>query len=58
MNPIWGIFFKDRFRTPFSIYKMSLAELIVLLGLLVGVGYGVAKGVDWVINLDNVEEKS
>jgi len=57
MNPIWGIFFKDRFRTPFSVYKMSLAELIVLLGLFVGVGYGVAKGVDWIMSLDNVEEK-
>lgn len=52
MNPIWAIFFRDRFRTPFSVYKMSLAEIIVLLGLCVGIGYGVAKGIDWIVNLE------
>ena len=55
MNPIWSIFFKDRFRTPFSVYKMSLAEVVVLLGLVVGAGVGVAKGIDWILNLEGVE---
>ena len=55
MNPIWGIFFKDRFRTPFSVYKMSLAELVVLLGLVAGAGIGVAKGVKWIYELESTE---
>ena len=55
MNPIWGFFFKDRFRTPFSIYKMSLAEIVVLLGMVVGTGIGVAKGIDWILNLEGLE---
>ena len=45
MNPIWALFFKDRFRTPFSVYKMSLAEIIVLLGLVAGAGIGVVEGI-------------
>lgn len=45
MNPLWGLFFKDRFRTPFSVYKMSLAELFVLGGIIFGFGYGLTKGV-------------
>ena len=52
MNPIWRVFFKDRFRTPFSVYKMSLAEIIVLLGLVAGAGIGVAKGISWVMDLE------
>jgi len=56
MNPIWGIFFKDRFRTPFSVYKMSLAELFVLLAMIYGIGYGFYKAVDWVLNLNAVSE--
>ena len=44
--------FKDRFRTPFSVYRMSLAEIIVLLSLGVGVGIGVAKGIDWILDLE------
>jgi len=52
MNPIWRIFFKDRFRTPFSVYKMSLAEIVVLLGLVVGAGIGVAKGIGWILDLE------
>ena len=52
MNPIWAIFFRDRFRTPFSIYKMSLAEIVVLLGLVVGSGIGVAKGISWILELE------
>jgi len=55
MNPIWSIFFKDRFRTPFSVYKMSLAELAVLLGLVAGAGIGIAKGVSWIVDLEGVE---
>jgi hypothetical protein len=55
MNPIWAIFFRDRFRTPFSVYKMSLAEIIVLLGLVAGAGIGVAKGIDWILTLEGVE---
>ena len=55
MNPIWSIFFKDRFRTPFSVYKMSLAEIVVLLGLVAGAGIGVAKGISWVMDLEGVE---
>jgi len=48
MNPVWGIFFKDRFRTPFSVYKMSLAELVVLGALIFGIGFGVVKGGRWI----------
>jgi len=52
MNPIWALFFKDRFRTPFSVYRMSFAELVVLLGLVAGAGIGVAKGIDWILDLE------
>jgi len=55
MNPIWGLFFKDRFRTPFSVYRMSFAELIVLIGLVAGAGIGVAEGVSWIFELEGVE---
>tara|TARA_R100001143_G_scaffold53809_1_gene49437 strand:- start:33 stop:209 length:177 start_codon:yes stop_codon:yes gene_type:complete len=55
MNPIWGLFFKDRFRTPFSVYKMSLAELVVLLGLVAGAGIGIAKGISWIVDLEGME---
>ena len=57
MNPIWGMLFKARFRTPFSVYKMSLAEIVVLLGLVAGAGIGVAKGIDWILNVEGVEEQ-
>jgi len=52
MNPIWALFFKDRFRTPFSVYRMSLAEIVVLLGLVAGAGIGVAEGVSWIFELE------
>jgi len=55
MNPIWAILFKDRFRTPFSVYKMSLAEIVVLLGLVAGAGIGVAKGISWIVDLEGME---
>ena len=45
MNWFWGFWFKDKFRTPFSVYKMSFAELIVLGGMIAGVGFGLTKGV-------------
>ncbi len=52
MNPVWAFFFKDRFRTPFSVYKMSLAELVVLLGMFGGLGFGVVKGAQAIMNLE------
>ena len=52
MNPLWAMLFKDRFRTPFSMYKMSLAEIVVLLGLVAGAGIGVAKGISWILELE------
>ena len=51
MNWFWGFWFKDKFRTPFSVYKMSFAELIVLCGMIVGVGFGLTKGVQKVIDM-------
>lgn len=51
MNPIWALLFKDRIRTPFSVYKMSLAEVLVLGGIIFGIGYGAVKGGKWVVNL-------
>tara|TARA_R110002051_G_scaffold65805_1_gene119338 strand:- start:1112 stop:1288 length:177 start_codon:yes stop_codon:yes gene_type:complete len=56
MNPIWAILFKARFRTPFSMYKMSLAEIVILLSLVVGAGIGVAKGIDWILTVEGVED--
>ena len=52
MNPLWSMLFKDRFRTPFSVYKMSLAEIVVLLGLVAGAGIGIAKGIDWILTAE------
>lgn len=52
MNPIWAFFFKDKYRTPFSIYKMSLSELVVLMALIFGVGYGLSKGVMWIVDFE------
>ena len=49
MNRFWAIFFKDRFRNPFSVYRMSLAELIVVGELFAGIGYGLVRGVMWVL---------
>ena len=57
MNPIWAILFKARFRTPFSVYKMSAADVIILLGLVAGAGIGVAKGIDWILTVEGVEEQ-
>ena len=56
MNPIWAIFFKDRFKTPFSVYKMSLAEMVVLLSMLVGFGYGLWEGFQWIMDLETAAE--
>ena len=41
MNPIWALFFKDKFRTIFSVYKMSLAEILVLVSMAAGFGVGI-----------------
>ena len=49
MNPLWGIFFKDRFRTPFSVYKMSLAEIVFLGAAIFGAGFGVMRGGRWLV---------
>lgn len=56
MNPIWGFFFKDKYRTPFSVYKMSLAELVVLCGIVFGAGYGISKGVQAIVNFESSVE--
>ncbi len=50
MNKVWGFWFKDKFRTPFSIYKMSLAELIFLGGMVFGTGYGISVGVQLLLD--------
>lgn len=51
MNPIWAIFFKDRFKTPFSLFRMSLAEIIFLLAVTIGAGIGIAEGLDRLLDL-------
>ena len=45
MNPIWAFFFKDKYRTPLSAYKMSFAELLVVGAIVFGIGYGFTRGV-------------
>ena len=52
MNWFWGFWFKDKYRTPFSVYKMSFAELIVLMGLVFGTGFALTKGVQQLVNWD------
>jgi len=52
MNPLWAFFFKDKYRTIFSVYKMSLAELLFGLLLLSGVAYGVKVGVEYIIDFE------
>ena len=49
MNPLWAFFFKDKIKTPFSVYRMSLAELLVLGAIFVGMGYGIKLGIDWIL---------
>ena len=56
MNPVWAFLFKDKFRTPFSVYKMSLAEILVLCGLTFGIGYGISKGISALLNIEGVTE--
>jgi len=55
MNPLWAIFFKDRIRTPFSVYKMSFAELVFLFALIGGTGYGIGLGVGWILNFETAD---
>ena len=49
MNPLWAFFFKDRLRTPFSVYKMSVAEVVFSAAIVFGVGYGIGKGAMWLL---------
>jgi len=56
MNPIWAFFFKDKYRTIFSIYKMSLAEILVLLSMTVGFGVGIYLLGDKILNLSDTVE--
>ena len=56
MNPLWAILFKDTIRTPFSVYKMSLAEVLVLGGIIFGAGYGVGQFAKWIMNLSNADD--
>jgi len=56
MNPVWALLFKDRFRTPFSVYKMSLAEIVFLVSLIFGAGYGIGKLAKWVIDSASSEQ--
>jgi hypothetical protein len=53
MNPFWALLFKDRFRTPFSVYRMSLAEVVILLAISAGIGIAIAEGVRWVIDAES-----
>jgi hypothetical protein len=49
MNPLWGLLFKDKIRTPFSVYKMSLAEVVVLGAIIFGIGFGIVRGGEWLV---------
>ena len=51
MNPLWALLFKDRIRTPFSVYKMSIAELVFLGAVAFGCGFGAVKGSKWLVNI-------
>ena len=50
MNPLWALLFKDRIRTPFSVYKMSLAEVVVLASIIFGIGFGAVRGGKWLVD--------
>jgi hypothetical protein len=60
MNPLWAFFFKDRYRTLFSVYKMSLAEIIFLLAMTAGAGAGIyvgaKKALHYFAEVETVEE--
>jgi|TARA_R100001530_G_scaffold110096_1_gene77438 hypothetical protein len=45
MNWFWGFWFKDKYRTPFSVYKMSFAELLILGSMIFGIGCGATLGI-------------
>ena len=55
MNPLWALLFKDRFRNPFSMFKMSLAELIVLLCLVGGCIFGIWRGAIWILETEGTK---
>ena len=49
MNPLWAMLFKARFRTPFSMYKMSLAEVFILIAAAVGIGVFLVEGIKFLM---------
>ena len=54
MNPLWSLLFKARFRNPFSSYRMSFAEVLVLFSICASIAYGITKGVVWLAGLEGV----
>ena len=56
MNPVWAVFFKDRFKTPFSVYRMSFAEVVFLVASIVGVGWGLGKAAQWIIDVETTRD--
>ena len=57
MNPIWALLFKDRIRTPFSVYKMSLAEVVFLISIIFGAGWSIGQGAKWIIDSAGSEKE-
>jgi hypothetical protein len=49
MNKFWAFFFKDKYRTIFSMYRMSLAEVIILVATAVGIGVLLVEGIKFLI---------
>lgn len=56
MNPIWAFFFKDKYNTPFSVFRMSLAEITFLGALIFGVGFGITKGAQAIAEFETTME--
>ena len=49
MNKFWAFFFKDKYRTIFSMYKMSLAEVFILIAAAVGIGVFLVEGIKFLM---------
>lgn len=49
MNKFWAFFFKDKYRTIFSMYRMSLAEVVILVATAVGTGVLLVEGIKFLI---------
>jgi|TARA_R100001530_G_scaffold61460_2_gene44344 hypothetical protein len=49
MNKFWAFFFKDKYRTIFSMYRMSLAEVIILITAAVGIGVILIEGIKYLM---------